>query len=221
MHLRLRDGLHFCKCAERIIFLDVHTDRYFALSGQVDLAFQAWIAGEVSTQEPGGHLNSLIGTGLLVPAPGEAKIGESSSLEPAKRDFYARVVGRVGVTGAKAFLLRYRARRSMRTQSFRAVLRDVSDRKAALTSITNDAVGEISLACKAFGSTSWAFRARDQCVPESIAFHRLCLDRGVPATLVIGVKVNPFAAHCWVQHGDVVINDRMERIRQFTPILEI
>ncbi|HKX80190.1 MAG TPA: lasso peptide biosynthesis B2 protein [Novosphingobium sp.] len=221
MHLGLRDGLHFCNCAGRIIFLDVHTDRYFALSGKTDQAFRAWIAGEVTVEEPDEHLNCLMRAGLLVLETGEGRIGMGPSLARATRDFQPRPVESAFLVGAKAFLLRYGARRNIRSQSFAAVVRDVRERKAALTSLVQDAVAEISLACKAFGSTGWAFPSRDQCLPESIAFHRLCLNRGVPASLFIGVSVNPFVAHCWVQHADAVINDRVERIRQFTPILEI
>lgn len=221
MHLRLRDGLHFCNCAGRIVFLDVHTDRYFALSGKADQAFRAWIAGEVTVEEPDEHLNCLMRINVLVLDTGHGKIGIVPSLQCATRDFQPRPVGSAFLVGAKAFLLRYGARRNIRSQSLRAVLRDVRERKAALTFFAQDAVAEISLACKAFGSTGWVFQSKDQCLPEAIALHRLCLNRGVPASLFIGVSVNPFTAHCWVQHGDAVINDRVERIRQFTPILEI
>ena len=36
--------------------------------------------------------------------------------------------------------------------------------------------------------------------------HRL-LDRCVAPTLIIGVKLGPFEAHAWVQHGASVVND--------------
>jgi hypothetical protein len=36
---------------------------------------------------------------------------------------------------------------------------------------------------------------------------------------VVGVKVEPFGAHCWVQDGDTVLNDTVEAVRQYTPIL--
>lgn len=221
MHVRLRDGLHYCNCAGRFVFLDAHLDRYFTLSGKADQAFRAWVAGEVTLEEPYEHLNCLIRNNLLVPAAGEGNNLESPLPEAATQDFQPIPVGRALVLAAQALLLRYRARRKIRSQPLRAVLRDVRERKAAVTSFAHDAAAEISLARKAFASTRWAFRARDQCLPESIAFHRLCLDRGVPATLVIGVTVTPFAAHCWVRLGDMVINDRVERIRQFNPILEI
>lgn len=221
MHLRLRDGLHFCICAGRVVFLDVHTDRYFALSGNADLAFRAWVAGEVTVEGPDEYLNCLIRTGLLMPEAGETKVGRGPALERAIEEFQPQPVGRAWLASVQALLLRYRTGRNIRCQSLEAMLWNVRERKEALTALTDHAVKEMSLACKAFGSSRWAFRTRDQCLPDSIAFHRLCLDRGVPASLVIGVSVNPFAAHCWVQHGDVVINDRVEHIRQFTPILEI
>jgi hypothetical protein len=36
---------------------------------------------------------------------------------------------------------------------------------------------------------------------------------------IFGVKLEPFAAHCWVQSGDTVLNDTVEVVRQYTPIL--
>lgn len=222
MHVRLRNGLHFCICGGHAVFLDVHADRYFALSGKADQAFRAWVAGEVTVEGPDEHLNCLLRSRLLVPEAGLDKGGGSCpSLESATQDFQSRPVGRALLVGIQALLLRYRTGRNIRAQSLDTVLRDVRERKEALTAFAYDAVKELSLACQAFGSSSWVFRTRDQCLSESIAFHRLCLDRGVPVSLILGVSVNPFSAHCWVQHGDFVINDRVERIRQFTPILEI
>lgn len=44
---------------------------------------------------------------------------------------------------------------------------------------------------------------------------------GDGATLVFGVKLDPFAAHCWVERGDVLLNDRPERVERFAPIRTI
>lgn len=38
---------------------------------------------------------------------------------------------------------------------------------------------------------------------------------------VFGVSTWPFSAHCWVQSGEVVLNDRLQRVRRFTPILAV
>lgn len=36
---------------------------------------------------------------------------------------------------------------------------------------------------------------------------------------VFGVKAEPFGAHCWVQENDCVLNDSVDYISQFTPIM--
>ncbi|HEY2707198.1 MAG TPA: lasso peptide biosynthesis B2 protein [Caulobacteraceae bacterium] len=63
-------------------------------------------------------------------------------------------------------------------------------------------------------------------------FHGECLFRafvllaylrleGRDATWVFGVRTYPFQAHCWLQVGDVVLNDAVERICAYTPILAV
>ena len=42
---------------------------------------------------------------------------------------------------------------------------------------------------------------------------------GLPADFVIGVSLHPFAAHSWVQWGTVLVNDQLDAVRHFTPIL--
>jgi hypothetical protein len=36
---------------------------------------------------------------------------------------------------------------------------------------------------------------------------------------VFGVKVEPFGAHCWVQEDDCLLNDTIDYVRRFTPIM--
>lgn len=38
---------------------------------------------------------------------------------------------------------------------------------------------------------------------------------------VYGVKLKPFRAHCWVQAGDVVVNDIVDNVRGYTPIMSV
>jgi hypothetical protein len=45
--------------------------------------------------------------------------------------------------------------------------------------------------------------------------------RDASARWVFGVQFAPFAAHCWLQQGDVVFNDNVEHVRRFTPIMVV
>ena len=37
----------------------------------------------------------------------------------------------------------------------------------------------------------------------------------------VSSQASPFSAHCWVQQGDVVLNDTIENVRPFTPIMAV
>jgi len=63
--------------------------------------------------------------------------------------------------------------------------------------------------------------AADRCLPRSIALALGLAARGCRAHVVIGVKLAPFAAHCWAQAGDEVLNDSAEEVQRYTPILVV
>jgi hypothetical protein len=39
--------------------------------------------------------------------------------------------------------------------------------------------------------------------------------------VVFGVIADPFQAHCWLQEGNVVLNDDLERVGKYKPILSM
>lgn len=57
------------------------------------------------------------------------------------------------------------------------------------------------------------------CLQRSFQLRRYLAGRGVATDWVFGVRTWPFAAHCWLQIGALVVGDRMERVRRFTPLL--
>lgn len=59
------------------------------------------------------------------------------------------------------------------------------------------------------------------CLLDSVGL-LLWLERGGErATLLFGVKLNPFGAHCWVQSGSLLLNDHVEHVERFTPVRAI
>jgi hypothetical protein len=53
-----------------------------------------------------------------------------------------------------------------------------------------------------------------------MAAFRAAIRRGIEVNLVVGVAI-PFAAHCWVQHADMVLNDSVDIVSRYEPILVI
>jgi hypothetical protein len=62
------------------------------------------------------------------------------------------------------------------------------------------------------------FPRRRVCLFDALALSDYLLGCGHRPYLVIGVRARPFAAHCWVQHDDAVLNDASDRCRTFVPI---
>ena len=65
------------------------------------------------------------------------------------------------------------------------------------------------------------FPANYLCLFDSLALVEFLARYDLFPTWVYGVEVEPFNAHCWVQQGDVLFNDLVDRVRLFTPIMAV
>lgn len=65
------------------------------------------------------------------------------------------------------------------------------------------------------------FSARNACLYDSRTLLELLYHHGISPSWVFGVHTEPFQAHCWLQLGDLVVNDAVENVSRFTPILAI
>lgn len=114
------------------------------------------------------------------------------------------------------------AARDLRRKTLRSIVDDAYlskglRRTRSIKDLTNDAARAIL----SFNSTGLALSAVDNCLVRSLALFRMLARLEIFPDLVIGVTASPFAAHAWVQIGDVVLNDSIDRVRRFVPILII
>lgn len=58
-----------------------------------------------------------------------------------------------------------------------------------------------------------------ECLVRSALLIRFLRRQGLRADWVFGVRLCPFTAHCWVQVGEVCLNDDVERLVAYTPIM--
>lgn len=63
--------------------------------------------------------------------------------------------------------------------------------------------------------------APGKCLLRSFMLLRLLRRHGHDARWVFGVRTWPFRAHCWLQAGDVVLDDDVEALVALTPILVV
>ncbi len=58
-----------------------------------------------------------------------------------------------------------------------------------------------------------------KCLVRSFVLKRFLSRSGLGVDWVFGVATWPFRAHCWLQAGDVVLDDTVEHVAGYTPIL--
>ena len=62
---------------------------------------------------------------------------------------------------------------------------------------------------------------RRLCVPDSLALARYLWQRGIPGQVYFGVRLDPFAAHAWVQHNEMVLSDNVNVVADYTPVFRL
>jgi hypothetical protein len=59
------------------------------------------------------------------------------------------------------------------------------------------------------------------CLFDSLALLEYLARYRIFPLLVFGVVADPFQAHCWLQHGNAVLNDEFARVSKYKPILSL
>lgn len=60
-----------------------------------------------------------------------------------------------------------------------------------------------------------------QCLYRAYLLRAHLASMGHGATWVFGVRTWPFSAHCWLQIGDILLDDDLDRVGLYTPILAV
>lgn len=220
MDYAIRDNLYCCSCAGRVVLLDTRADRYFLVPEDLGSAFLRLWNSEPAEERDVQDFDRLESTGVLVTGPSKAqKDLTRRTILPASSDFTSFEQIRVTrVEAARAGLYQLKAWLRIRTRPIVNVLGELSQIHTDSHVKGEEADAQLLRVATAFRATAGIFKQHNQCLPRSIAFKRMCEARGLEATLIIGVTLDPFSAHSWVQSGDRVINDTLERVRCFTPI---
>ncbi|WP_070152022.1 lasso peptide biosynthesis B2 protein [Sphingobium phenoxybenzoativorans] len=218
MVLGLRPGVSFCDIDDQLIFLDLEADRYFALAPAAQEAFRMlWHAK--SRHDPDADLPPSLPISLLDsnasthPLPCPSHIPQRSILD--------RQPGRASplrLLAALAMLLS--ARMTIRYRGLSAGIAAIAARKARMIEPIADHAALPPIAA-AFAKSARFIRTHDQCLSRSMALASCLARHGIAADLVLAVQMRPFAAHSWVQQDALLLNDRYENIRSYTPILVI
>lgn len=112
------------------------------------------------------------------------------------------------------------ANRALRSRQLRPFLARLSCGRAMPTSRDHRLLRDPTHVLTLFAKVRvWIYTARSHCLLDSIVLCSVLRKYGYPAHFYIGVDLEPFAAHAWVQIDSLVMDEAVEQVRKFTPIL--
>jgi len=220
MNFELADGVRFCETSGRFIFLDIRRDCYFCLPAETEQSFRRLARGRRLSANDGLVLDGLARDGLLKPSRRRIRLAPERPPVPDRSLALAdRKVASAMV--ARSLWCLVSAGAQLRLCPLRRIVRRLERLKRGLAGCSEDVGPALIEVAAAFRRTELFAAPLDRCLPRSIAAFEALIDRRVPASLVFGVRLQPFGAHCWVQHCRTLVNESVDQVRNFTPILVI
>ena len=221
MGFSLAPGISYAETAGRRIFLDLRRDRYFCLGEAADAAFAARVGSGPLSPHHTNALQALAAANILVDDPlGECPrpcrtmtlTGSALDADPQPKASMLRVV-----PAASAI---QRAKRHVRTRPLAQVCARLAAARNRVSERTDRDLNQgVSDLAASYAAAGRIVTTLNHCLPVAVAMMRQCIRSGIPARLTMDIKIQPFEAHAWVSVGKLVISDRFDTVRPFTPIL--
>jgi len=219
MHYRVRDGLSWCSGDGRVVFMDLPADRYFRLRPEDERAFRDWVqSGAAPQEDPGG----LIAAGVLVPCDAPHPPLAMTAIALPTVDLAEQDDERARASDImRGLVAQRRAAIAVRRGELSRLIAGIRTGHRPDSASVGNADHVASRIAAAFAAPPLCFGKSGQCLPRALAAFALCRRGGIVPTLVFGVRLEPFAAHCWLQIGATMIVGDLDQARMFMPILVV
>jgi hypothetical protein len=215
-----RSQLHACETSGRLVFLDVVADRYFALGATASAASSRLVAGHPAASGDSAIVEDLVARGILLRTSGDDRPGLCRPVPDVRTCVRDEMLRARPSSVFAAFARHALAVIELKARPLHNVLASVARDKGGRSNPKRRRADPAELAA-AFAGADRMMTALGRCLPRSIALARAMNAGGIAPDLILGVKLRPFEAHCWVQHGECLVSDDRGAIGPFTPILII
>lgn len=225
MRYKIREDLSCCDVGGHMIFLDTAQDRYFKLTSPLEKAMRRFQAHEDVAP---ALLENLSSARILVVAPDpEARFAIADIQRPTRSAIEQPVAAashRLSpATVFEVMAITWSTRRQLKARALKTNLDEASayrGRKTGALEVATPTTQEDDLlrANEQFARARRYVPIEPICLLDSLSLLRFLSRRGLPANIVFGVTSEPFAAHCWVQAGDIVLNETLSDANAHTPI---
>jgi hypothetical protein len=212
------------------ILLDINRDKYLAITNAPELwrNIEDWPESE-SVHESGGEgiIQQLVALKLLTTDHSAGKSAAAVDVPVVRADLMecwrkaefpirAQLVRRLRLSYAETLISRISLplRHQINALRMRAA-------KGRVTEQRPDMSGLAALVGTFLSLRPLYYSAQNHCLFDSMVLINFLNRCGIFPLLVIGVKTNPFGAHCWVQIDDCALNETETRARQYQSILAV
>lgn len=234
----LSKDVFICSVGTQLVMLDLRRDEYSSLDrAQAKLLagrVPGWpVSADLSDSVPGGEeevrslLKSLVEDGVLTVDPAKGKSADPVS--PERATAVLNVSEAVDIAWVPRlwflqlcvdfFVCHYLVR-------FRPMHKIFGTLRRSGPSQSPMCCPELQerLRCAValyFRARPYLFGANNRCLFDSLLLMRFVRRFDVYPNWMFGVQSEPFSAHCWVQLGQTLLNDSLERTQAYTPILAV
>jgi hypothetical protein len=238
----LQSHVYICRGKRHWVILDVNRDKYLCVDrGQFEAlgpSLKGWEASPSQSSrlnEPDGApvpeevsslASGLFDLGILSDRATHAKNARPTAYslptEAIDPDAPVRVRRSSAAHTVTFFFSSIRASRELLRQRFQATVEAVRARKKRDVSRAGPVDIERARSLMLVFERLRLFYPRPYlCLFDSLALIHFLARFDVYPDWVFGVNADPFEAHCWVQAGNVVLNDTLARVSGFTPIMSV
>lgn len=188
----------------RPVFMDATTDSYFTVDPGLEAEVEQ-VLESGGVVQPGELLHTALGL-----SHGPARIVRPEFAWPTASLLDQPAMPQVRLTDVlKAGSLLVSMRRRLRSRPIHSLLGEVFAHQPI-------GKGELIDGSSRFLAARRFVPIRRNCLLDSLSLLRWL---GAPrVSILFGVKLDPFAAHCWVQAGPMILNDLTENVAAFTVV---
>lgn len=222
LHARLAAHIHMARIGADIVVLDVSSDAYTCLAGGAE-HLQLLDDGRIRMTQS-AVLDDLVAAGWVAPSSSALASSAPAASASDRRRFQTPLhtthpaLSAFDLTLVPVGLQVMAATTWMRDQPLSGIL-EAARRLRPARRLCDDSARVINQTIAAFETVRPWLPRQGLCLQRAFALLNCLARRGVAVDWVFGVRTWPFAAHCWLQHGDTVLADDLDRVRGYTPIL--
>jgi hypothetical protein len=230
---RLSQHAFLCIARRYCVVLDARNDRYLAIKTDLMESLGPWLDGwRGPSIAPGEHTSSISGIAsnlcrrqILTSSPDMGKPVQPQIIPASIQSAAANLHGVSGTElirhGSNFLRAILHTRRLFKTGSFKSIVCEVTAARDRGVYMANPDRDHERYLTSVFKQCRPLYNRPFVCLFDCVCLLNFLTLYGFYPSIVFAVIPEPFQAHCWLQEDKLVLNDSLERVNAYTPIMRI